>query len=208
MRVKDILTEEQLDELSMGDIGRGIARGAGKVAGGVGSLVGGVKGTASGMKQSYTAARDAAYAAGKSSASPYDYSTPAGNQSTTVNQPPLSTPPASATQTATNPVSQTPPSTKPASTTPASQSAGKPAGAATAPSAGKQVQPTASPSTQLKAPPTAPGSFDNIKKMYSTLDNAEREQLKKELDILDDQDRLASGTNESLDDILKLAKIK
>jgi hypothetical protein len=49
---------------------------------------------------------------------------------------------------------------------------------------------------QLKSPPVA-GNLESIKKAYAMLDAAERAELKKQLEIIDDQDRLASGTNES-----------
>lgn len=79
MRLHEVLTEDQLDEISLGGIGRGIARGAGAVARGVGSVVGGVKGTMAGIGKSYTTSRDRAYAAGMSAAGPGPYtgSTPA-----------------------------------------------------------------------------------------------------------------------------------
>jgi hypothetical protein len=43
-----------------------------------------------------------------------------------------------------------------------------------------------------------PTTLDGFKKMYSTLDPKERAALRDQLDIIDDQDRLASGTNESI----------
>jgi hypothetical protein len=49
---------------------------------------------------------------------------------------------------------------------------------------------------QLKSPPVA-GNIESIKKAYAMLDAAERAELKNQLEIIDDQDRLASGTNES-----------
>jgi hypothetical protein len=49
---------------------------------------------------------------------------------------------------------------------------------------------------QLKSPPVA-GNIESIKKAYAMLDAAERVELKNQLEIIDDQDRLASGTNES-----------
>jgi hypothetical protein len=93
-------------------------------------------------------------------------------------------------QAVTTPVAQQPTVT-PATTTPTSQ-----------PVAARPV--TTAPT--LKAPPVAPGNLDSFKKSYSSLDPAEREQLKKDLEVIDDQDRLATGTNESLDDIIKLAR--
>ena len=59
----------------------------------------------------------------------------------------------------------------------------------------------AAPSTPPSAPsmsgPT-PTTLDGFKKMYATLDPKERAALRDQLDIIDDQDRLASGTNESI----------
>ena len=56
--------------------------------------------------------------------------------------------------------------------------------------------------TKPVAPPTmtgpTPTTLDGFKKMYSTLDPKERAALRDQLDIIDDQDRLASGTNESI----------
>ena len=49
---------------------------------------------------------------------------------------------------------------------------------------------------QLKSPPVS-GNIESIKKAYAMLDAAERAELKNQLEIIDDQDRLASGTNES-----------
>jgi len=60
---------------------------------------------------------------------------------------------------------------------------------------------SAVPSTPPSAPsmsgPT-PTTLDGFKKMYATLDPKERAALRDQLDIIDDQDRLASGTNESI----------
>jgi hypothetical protein len=55
---------------------------------------------------------------------------------------------------------------------------------------------------ELKAPPVA-GNIGAITKAYSILEPKEREELRKQLDIIDYQDRLASGTNES-----KLGKVR
>ena len=90
-------------------------------------------------------------------------------------------------------------------------------GAPTSPGVPRTASPTtasstttapASPTTTSTAPaspaPSAPKSLpvaanlESIKKAYSLLEPAEREQLKKELEIIDDQERLASGTNESV----------
>jgi hypothetical protein len=79
-------------------------------------------------------------------------------------------------------------------------------GASTQPAANAQPDPEQSappanagnPVTtpQLKSPPVA-GNVESIKKAYAMLDAAERAELKNQLEIIDDQDRLASGTNES-----------
>ena len=61
--------------------------------------------------------------------------------------------------------------------------------------------PQAAPTKPASAPPMAgpaPTTLDGFKKMYSTLDPKERAALRDQLDIIDDQDRLASGTNESI----------
>jgi hypothetical protein len=64
-------------------------------------------------------------------------------------------------------------------------------------SAEPAAKPTAAPTAPtLKSPPIA-GNLGAITKAYSMLDPNERAELKKQLEIIDDQDRLASGTNES-----------
>lgn len=57
--------------------------------------------------------------------------------------------------------------------------------------------PTKAPNAPTMSGPT-PTTLDGFKKMYSSLDTKEREELRNQLDIIDDQDRLASGTNESV----------
>jgi hypothetical protein len=57
--------------------------------------------------------------------------------------------------------------------------------------------PTKPPSAPTMSGP-APTTLDGFKKMYATLDPKERAALRDQLDIIDDQDRLASGTNESI----------
>jgi hypothetical protein len=70
------------------------------------------------------------------------------------------------------------------------------------PAAPEQPAPQATAPTKPVAPPTmtgpTPTTLDGFKKMYSTLDPKERAALRDQLDIIDDQDRLASGTNESI----------
>jgi hypothetical protein len=64
-------------------------------------------------------------------------------------------------------------------------------------SAEPAAKPTVAPTAPtLKSPPVA-GNLGAITKAYSMLDPNERAELKKQLEIIDDQDRLASGTNES-----------
>lgn len=70
-----------------------------------------------------------------------------------------------------------------------------------------QIEPTLEPeqpaastpaptAPEIKAPPVS-GNIAAIVKAYSILDAKEREELKKQLEIVDDQERLATGTNES-----------
>jgi len=54
MRIEELLEEQQLDELSLSGIGKGL----GKAAGAVGSAVGGVQGAWAGMKNAYGQKRD------------------------------------------------------------------------------------------------------------------------------------------------------
>ena len=63
----------------------------------------------------------------------------------------------------------------------------------TAPETPQQQAPAA---PQRPAPAVKP-EIEAIKKAYSMLDQKSRDQLRNELDILDDQERLATGTNES-----------
>lgn len=63
----------------------------------------------------------------------------------------------------------------------------------TAPETPQQQAPAA---PQRSAPAVKP-EIEAIKKAYSMLDQKSRDQLRNELDILDDQERLATGTNES-----------
>lgn len=122
MRINEVITENvQLDELSLGGIGKGLAKGASAAAKSVGAIAGGAVGAIDAAKQGYNA--------GKSSVS------------------------------------------------------GKP------------------------TPGTQPGSADinQLTQSYSNLSAAARAQLRQALDIVDDQDRLSSGTTESIEQLLKLA---
>ena len=56
MKINQILSEQELNELSWKDIGKGI----GRTAGAVGTGIGGVKGAVKGVKDAYTASRDKA----------------------------------------------------------------------------------------------------------------------------------------------------
>lgn len=72
----------------------------------------------------------------------------------------------------------------------------------TTPAQSTTPMPQAAAPTKPASAPTmsgpAPTTLDGFKKMYSTLDPKERAALRDQLDIIDDQDRLASGTNESI----------
>lgn len=57
------------------------------------------------------------------------------------------------------------------------------------------VAPKQTPNTASIAPQSA--TVDQFKKLYQNMDSAERQNIRNQLDIIDDQLRLASGTNES-----------
>lgn len=170
MRINELIVEsQQIDEISLAGIGKGI----GKAANVAGKAVGGaVGGTVAAAKQFGSGVKQGYQGASNAVG---------GGQAPT-------TAPAGTTSapTGTAPVTTSAPQTTTPATTPPGTTQQQPAATA----------PVASP-TQLKAPPVAPGSLDGIKKAYSTLDPNEKEQLKKDLEVIDDQDRLASGTNES-----------
>jgi hypothetical protein len=65
MRITDILTESQLDELSLAGVGRGF----GKAVSGVGKVVGSVKGAVQGTKDAYNRGRQTSYDAARSNVS-------------------------------------------------------------------------------------------------------------------------------------------
>jgi hypothetical protein len=82
---------------------------------------------------------------------------------------------------------------------PAPAAGGSPAPAPTtggspapAPTTGGSPAPAPAPTRRV------PANVEAIKRAYSILDPDERAQLKKELDMIDDHDRLASGTNEAV----------
>lgn len=192
MRINELLSESQdLEEGPiLNKIGTGIGKAVGTATKGVGAVAGGIAGLGSAFKKGYQAGKTTVGAAGDEPET--DTTTAPQTTQTAPAASGTATPPTSPTTTAA-PTAQ--PAAKPATTTaPAaapSATAAKPTGAA-----------------PLKAPPVAGSSLDSIKKLYSSLTPQEREQLKKDLDVIDDQDRLASGTNESLKDIAKLAGIK
>lgn len=251
MRINELIVENQnLDEISLAGIGKGIAKGVGATAKGIGSIAGGAVGAWDAAKQGYQA--------GKANVS----GRPAP-QGSAPQQAPAAQPAASSqapTQQATGaaqPATTTPTQQQKPATTAAQPAADDPALASLsddelkadlakkspdalaraakrdlgprlnamvqaelqkrqsqpAATAGQQAQPAAGAAPAaakgapaMKAPPVVQGGLDGIKKAYSNLDPAERDQLKKDLDVIDDQDRLASGTNESLEDIIKLAR--
>lgn len=162
MRINELITENtQVDEITLGGVGRGLAKGVGATAKGLGGIAGGAAGAWSAAKQGYRAAKSAV------SGEP---------QQTTAQQPQATV--------------QTP---------------ATPAAKPTAPAQQPQApQPVASAPKPAAAPT---GNLDAIKKTYASLDPSEREQLKKELDVIDDQERLATGTAESVSDLAKLAGI-
>ncbi len=70
-----------------------------------------------------------------------------------------------------------------------------------APAAPQRPAPAApqrpAPAAPQRPAPAVKPEIEAIKKAYSMLDQKSRDQLRNELDILDDQERLATGTNES-----------
>jgi hypothetical protein len=171
MRINELIVEsQQIDELSLAGVGRGIGKAANMAGKAVGGAVGG---TVAAAKQFGSGVKQG-YQGASNTVGGVQPATTAPTQQTPTTQ-----------QTAQG-------ATTPATTAPTQQTA-QGAPTATAPT---QPAPAASP-TQLKSPPVAPGGLDGIKKAYSILDPNEKEQLKKDLEVIDDQDRLASGTNES-----------
>lgn len=181
MRINELIVESNnLDEISLAGIGKGLGKAATGIGKTVGATIGGAGALGSAVKAGYQAGKTGARQSILGKGSPSSNAAP-DNQST-------ATP-----QAVTTPVAQQPtvtPATAPTAAPTSQQAAARPV--------------TAAPT--LKAPPVLPGNLDSFKKSYSSLDPAEREQLKKDLEVIDDQDRLATGTNESLDDIIKLAR--
>ena len=167
MRINELIVESQ----QIDELSlAGVGRGIGKAANMAGKAVGGaVGGTVAAAKQFGSGVKQGYQGASNTVGGVQSPSTaPTGTTAAPTPSATTSTPQATTTPTATS---------QPQSATPAPTTAASP--------------------TQLKAPPVAPGSLDGIKKAYSTLDPNEKEQLKRDLEVIDDQDRLASGTNES-----------
>ena len=59
MRINELLVEQQLDELGLGDVGRAAAKGVGGLAKGIGATVGGVQGAWDAAKHGYQVGRGA-----------------------------------------------------------------------------------------------------------------------------------------------------
>jgi hypothetical protein len=179
MRINELLIEnDQIDEISLGGVVGGAAER-------LGAVVGGARGAWDKAKQGYAAGR----AAVGGNAVPGD------NQSKTSATTGTATPgPAGTTAPAgTNAAPASNPVHNPALNPTLNPTANSAASAAPAATATKPAAPA-----PMKAPPAVAGNLEGIKKTYSTLDPADREKLKQELEIIDDQDRLASGTNESV----------
>jgi hypothetical protein len=167
MRINELIVESQ----QIDEISlAGIGKGIGKAANVAGKAVGGaVGGTVAAAKQFGSGVKQGYQGASNAVGGVQTPSTaPTGTTSAPTGSAPV----------ATNAPQTTPSSTAPAGTT-------------------QQPATPASNTTQLKAPPVVPGNLDGIKKAYSILDPNEKEQLKKDLEVIDDQDRLATGTNES-----------
>jgi hypothetical protein len=208
MRINELIVEsQQIDEISLAGIGKGIGKAAnvaGKAVGGaVGGTVAAAKQFGSGVKQGYqgskaTVGGTSAPTQAATSAPATSGTVPAPSQSTTGTPTPATNQPA-VKRNPNNPddlgfgfdgntglpfKSQ------------AERDAGLAKEKAAAAAQSTTVSQPASPAP-LNTPPVVPGSLDGIKKAYSILDPNEKEQLKKDLEVIDDQDRLATGTNES-----------
>lgn len=71
MKISDLITEsQQIDELKVGDIGKGISKGVGALSKGVGAVAGGVRGAVDAAKQGFQAGRSAVAGAAKPAAEP------------------------------------------------------------------------------------------------------------------------------------------
>ena len=64
MRINELLVEQQLDELGLGDVGRAAAKGVGGLAKGIGATVGGAVGAWDAAKQGYQVGRGTVGGAG------------------------------------------------------------------------------------------------------------------------------------------------
>lgn len=217
MRINELIVEsQQIDEISLAGIGKGIGKAAnvaGKAVGGaVGGTVAAAKQFGQGVKQGYQGSK--ATVGGGTDPAQAATGTPATSGT-------ASAPTQSATSAPTTSAAPAPAANQPAvkrnpnnpddlgfgfdgyTGLPFKSQAERDAGlakqkadASQAPAQSTTASQPASPAP-LKAPPATPGGLDGIKKAYSTLDPNEKEQLKKDLEVIDDQDRLASGTNES-----------
>lgn len=175
MRITEMFTESQIDELSLGTADKSY-----RVGNLAGRGVGAVKNAWNDTKGVFAAARQG-YNAGKAGVNknPYinrEVPNPQIEPTLNPNQPMAAGTPSPATA----PQPQAP--TTPA---PAPQNTATPG----------QVKPKVS-APRLNARPVG-SDVESIKKAYTSLTPQERAELKQELDVLDDQDRLASGTNES-----------
>lgn len=173
MRISDVLNESQIEELNLG-----IADKSYRVGNVVGKGVRGLKtgwqntqGAINAAKQGYKAG-----VAGIHGKNPYvNQEVPQGQMEPTSNpNPPSGAVPKQSVQ----PAQATPPGQAPSNTAP---SVPKPR-AATPPTINV---------------PRVNGGVEGIKKAYGTLTPQERLELKHELEVIDDHDRIASGTNES-----------
>lgn len=177
MLIHEIINEDfQTDEGVLGSIGRGVAAGIGGLAKGAGM----VAGVGQGVKQAFQKgkATSTAHIAGDVPKQPKPVSGP-GNPTYDAEYARLTgKQPVAATQT-----SQTAPGSGQQQT---SGNVQQPAAAQT----------PAKPAAGSSAGPNS-GSLEQIKKSYELLSPQERTKLKQDLDIIDDQDRLASGTNEN-----------
>lgn len=214
MRINELIVEsQQIDEISLAGIGKGIGKAAnvaGKAVGGaVGGTVAAAKQFGQGVKQGYQGSKATVGGA----TAPTQAATGAPTTGSTTTAPTQAATSAPTTSAAPAPAAnQTAVKRNPNNPDdlgfgfdvdtglPLKSQAEKNANIAKADAAAAQASTTASQPTSpapLKAPPVAPGGLDGIKKAYSTLDPNEKQQLKKDLEVIDDQDRLASGTNES-----------
>jgi hypothetical protein len=147
MRINEIIVEQQIDELSLAGVGKGI----GSAAGAIGRGVGNIKGAWQGAKDAYTQGRDQAARIAQRNVS---RAGPARSAPSATSTAPSTAP--SATSTAPSATS-TAPSTAPATNAPSATSAAP----STAPSATSTAPSTApatnAPSATSAAPSTAPG---------------------------------------------------